>query len=150
YTTVGLREVDDLLAAVRFLHGRFGPEAPLVGVGFSMGASVLIMAAAQCAAIRAVVADSPFATLQRAVSRSFRVFFRLPPRLFTRPTVWFAEYLTGGRVGTVMPILSVAQIAPRPLLLIQGTTDGIVDPEDSLLLYEAAGEPKSLWRIADC
>jgi fermentation-respiration switch protein FrsA (DUF1100 family) len=149
FTTVGLREVDDLLAGVRFLQERFGPDVPLAGAGLSMGASVLIMAAARCGAIRAVVADSAFATLQRAVSRSFRVFFRLPPRLFTRPTIWWAERFTGGRVGSVMPILSVAQIAPRPLLLVQGTADRIVDPEDSLLLYQAAEEPKSLWRIED-
>ncbi|HEY7294371.1 MAG TPA: alpha/beta fold hydrolase, partial [Dehalococcoidia bacterium] len=57
YTTVGVREVDDLLSAVRFLQERFGPDVPLVGIGFSMGASVLILAAAQCKAIRAIVAD---------------------------------------------------------------------------------------------
>ena len=33
------------------------------------------------------------------------------------------------------------------MLIIQGTEDGIVDPEDSLLLYAAAGEPKALWRL---
>jgi fermentation-respiration switch protein FrsA (DUF1100 family) len=50
----------------------------------------------------------------------------------------------------VLPILAVARVAPRPLLLIQGTDDAIVDPEDSLLLYAAAGEPKSLWRLEGC
>lgn len=146
-TTVGLREVDDALAAVRWLQQRQGAETPILGLGFSMGASVLIMAAARCPAIQAVVLDSPFATLERAVARSFRVFFRLPPRVFSRPTLWFAERFTGGRLGDVQPITAMAHIAPRPVLIIQCGDDGIVDPEDSLLLYEAAGEPKSLWRL---
>jgi alpha-beta hydrolase superfamily lysophospholipase len=147
YTTVGLREVDDLLCAVRYVQGRLGDAVQIVVVGFSMGASIAIMAAAQCPAIRAVIADSAFATLHSAISRSFRKFFRLPPRLFARPTIWFAERFTGGRVGSVAPIASVAAIAPRPLLLIQGTGDAVVDPEDCVLLYAAAGEPKSVWRV---
>jgi alpha-beta hydrolase superfamily lysophospholipase len=150
FTTVGLREVDDYLCAVRYLLGRLGTDVPLVGIGLSMGAAVAIMAAARCPAIRAVVADSAFATLERAVARSFRIFFHLPPRLFARPTIWFAERFTGGRVGQVMPIRAVAAIAPRPIFIVQGTEDAIVDPEDSLLLYAAAGEPKELWRVEGC
>jgi fermentation-respiration switch protein FrsA (DUF1100 family) len=61
--------------------------------------------------------------------------------------VWFAERFTGGRVGEVKPIEAVAAIAPRPLFLVQGTEDSIVDPEDSLLLFAAAGEPKQVWRV---
>jgi alpha-beta hydrolase superfamily lysophospholipase len=147
YTTVGLREVDDLLSAVRFVQRRLGDGAPIAVIGFSMGGSVAIMAAAHCASIGAVVADSPFATLHRVLARSFRAFFHLPPHLFALPTIWFAERLTGGRVGGVQPINSVAAIAPRPLLIIHGTADRLVDPEDSALLYAAAGEPKSLWRV---
>jgi alpha-beta hydrolase superfamily lysophospholipase len=147
FTTVGLNEVDDYLCAVAYLQERFGREVPLLAVGLSMGGAVAIMAAARCPDIRAVVADSPFATLDRAVARAFRVFFRLPPRLFARPTVWFAERFTGGRVGQVKPIEAVAAIAPRPLFLVQGTADSIVDPEDSLLLFAAAGEPKEVWRV---
>ncbi len=141
FTTVGLREVDDYLCAVRWLQGRLGSDVPLLAVGLSMGAAVAIMAAAECPAVRAVIADSPFATLERAVAHSFGAFFRLPPRVFARPTIWFAERFTGGRMGQVMPIKAVAAIAPRPLFLVQGTEDAIVDPEDSLLLFAARGSP---------
>lgn len=147
YTTIGRREVDDLLSAVRFLQQRFGDDIPLTALGVSMGAAVAIMAAAQCPAIKAVVADSAFATLERAVRRSFRLFTRLPPQVFARPTIWWAERFTGARVAAVRPIDVVAAISPRPLLLIQTTEDVIVDPEDVNLLYAAAGEPKGLWRV---
>ena len=146
-TTVGAREVDDVLGAVAFVQQREGHDVPLAALGFSMGASVLIVAAARCQAIRGLVLDSAFATLRRAIARSFRLFFRLPPTVFTRPTIWFAERFTGARVGDVEPIRSIAEIAPRPVLIVQGTDDPIVDPEDSLLLYAAAREPKELWRI---
>jgi len=147
YTTVGMREIGDVLTAVRYIQERVVPPAPIVALGFSMGASVLIMAAARAPAIRAFVLDSPFATLHRAVSRSFAVFFHLPPRVFTRPTIWFAERFTGGRIGEVQPVLEISSASPRPILIVQGTEDAIVHPQDSQLLYDAAGEPKSLWRI---
>ena len=147
YATVGARERDDALAAVSFIRARAGPAAVVLGLGFSMGASVLILAAAECDAIAGLVLDSPFATLRRAIARSFRLFFRLPPRLFTRPTIWFAEKITGARVGEIEPIRAIGSLAPRPLLIIQGTEDRIVDPEDSLLLFQAASEPKALWRL---
>ena len=147
FTTVGLREVEDVLAAVRFVQEREGQGTAVFALGFSMGASTLIVAAARCPAIRALFLDSPFATLRRAVARSFRLFFHLPPRVFTRPTIWFAERFTGARVGDVEPIRAIASLAPRPITIAQGTADAIVDPEDSLLLYAAAGEPKSLWRV---
>ena len=150
FTTVGLWEVGDVLAAVDFIRQRTGAPTPVVGIGFSMGASVLILAAAQTEALRGLVLDSPFASLERAVSHSFRVFFRLPPRVFTRPTVWFAERFTGGRVRSIVPLDAVHHVAPRPVLIIQGTDDAIVNPEDSLLLYAAAGEPKELWRVDGC
>ena len=39
---------------------------------------------------------------------------------------------------------NVAQIAPRPLLLIHGTADTVLPDESSRLIFERAGEPKTL------
>jgi fermentation-respiration switch protein FrsA (DUF1100 family) len=54
-------------------------------------------------------------------------------------------------VATVVAISSqldgaqnVAQLAPRPLLLIHGTADPILSHESSRLIFEHAGEPKTL------
>ncbi|HET7641804.1 MAG TPA: alpha/beta hydrolase, partial [Ktedonobacteraceae bacterium] len=38
---------------------------------------------------------------------------------------------------------------PRPILLIQGGKDSIVDPHDGDLLFKAAGEPKELWFLPE-
>lgn len=40
-----------------------------------------------------------------------------------------------------------SQIAPRSLLIIHGTKDDVVSPEDARLIYTAAGEPKELIYI---
>lgn len=37
-----------------------------------------------------------------------------------------------------------SRLSPRPLLLLHGTTDEVVDPRDAELLYNAAGEPKKM------
>jgi len=45
-----------------------------------------------------------------------------------------------------VPQLS-SRIAPRSLLIIHGTKDDVVSPEDARLIYEAAGDPKELVYI---
>jgi len=44
---------------------------------------------------------------------------------------------------------NVAQLAPRPLLLIHGTADAILSDESSKLIFERAGEPKTLKLFPD-
>ena len=39
---------------------------------------------------------------------------------------------------------NVNQLAPRPLLLIHGTADTVLRDESSRLIFERAGEPKTL------
>ena len=59
YSTAGAKEVEDLLAAIRFLKGRGIKE---VGVwGFSMGGAVALMAMGKAPEIRAVISESSYA-----------------------------------------------------------------------------------------
>lgn len=61
YSTAGAKEVEDLLAAIRFLKARAVTE---VGVwGFSMGGAVALMAIERAPEIRAVIAESSYASL---------------------------------------------------------------------------------------
>ncbi len=45
------------------------------------------------------------------------------------------------------PIRWVGKISPRPILFIHGDHDQYLPDFDRL--YEAAGEPKELWRLAE-
>jgi fermentation-respiration switch protein FrsA (DUF1100 family) len=52
------------------------------------------------------------------------------------------DWFNGFRL--VSPIKYVAGIAPRPLLLVHGSQDEVVEVNDVYRLYAQAGEPKQI------
>ena len=56
---------------------------------------------------------------------------------------WRAGY----HFNQVEPLRDIAKIAPRPVLIIHGGKDSLVDPRDAPLLYGAAQEPKEIWLL---
>ncbi len=146
--TLGYREIHDFLGAVAYAKER-APETRLGAVGYSMGASVAIMGCARTPDIEVLVADSPFATHESAVAYAVQRTLHLPFILFH----WLTDCILWLRAGyhfhQVEPIRDIVRISPRPLLLIQGLQDTIVNPHDAHRLYEAAGEPKELWLLPD-
>ncbi len=144
--TLGYQEVQDLLAAVSFVKERI-PDAATGVIGYSMGASVAIMAAARCPEIGAVVADSPFARQREVVNLHVRQVTRVPLNPLLNVVDLLLGHVGGYHFRDVEPLREVDLIAPRPLLLIHGEADNVTDPRDSRALYEAAGEPKELWTV---
>jgi dipeptidyl aminopeptidase/acylaminoacyl peptidase len=136
-------ELRDARAAVRYAQERL-PAARVGIIGYSMGAAMALLLAAADPTIRAVVADSPFATMRDVVAFAYQ-----RRRVPTRPILDLTDALTQWRYGypfeAVRPLDVVGQIAPRPLLLIHGTADQIIPVEHSRRLYAAAGTPKELW-----
>lgn len=47
------------------------------------------------------------------------------------------------------PEAAAAEIAPLPLLVIHGQQDVVIPPHHGERLFEAAGEPKAIWRPAE-
>lgn len=143
--TIGYEERLDVHAAVDELERRgLGPIGIL---GISMGAAVAILAAAEDPRIAAVIADSPFARLRWAVAEVARL--RRYPALLA-PLV--AQVACRSLARTLRypltafdPIEVVERIAPRPLLLIHGERDEIINVRHSRLVFERAREPKALW-----
>jgi fermentation-respiration switch protein FrsA (DUF1100 family) len=142
--TLGYREISDFLGAVAYAKER-APQTHLGVVSYSMGAAVAIMSSARNADVEALVVDSAFATHRGVVEYNLHRKFRLPPA----PFAWVADYLLWWRAGyrfhQVEPLRDISLIAPRPILIIHGGRDSIVDPKDASLLYAAAQEPKELW-----
>src|SRR5262249_40100054 len=122
------------------------PETPIGVHGISMGGSVALTAAGLSDEIAAVVADSAFAHLRGAVDLrlSKMTFLNL---LAHRATMPIAEQLCGGRVARVGPVDLVPRIAPRPVLLIHCTDDGIVPYDHTDELLAALGETASCWTL---
>ncbi len=144
--TLGYREINDFLGAVAYAKER-APQDHLGILGYSMGAAVAIMSSARNADVEALVVDSAFATHRGVVEYNFHRTFRLP----SAPFAWVADYLLWWRAGyrfhQVEPLRDIAHIAPRPILIIHGGKDSMVDPNDAKLLYAAAQEPKELWLL---
>lgn len=144
YTTLGAKEVLDVLAAVRQALARGAERVALLGI--SMGASASIMAAAREPRVAAVIADSPYADLAGLLSHRLRTVLPLSPlRPLGRASMRLGELLAAFRVGEVRPADFVGAIAPRPLLLIYGEKDSFVPPEQREELWRRAGEPKERW-----
>lgn len=152
--TLGYRELEDVFGAVAYAWRR-NPTTRVGAIGYSMGAATTILAAARTTQIEALVADSSFATQWSAVERAVRRTLRVPlPGWFMavlfQVTDWLLWVRAGYRFSQVEPLREIRQIAPRPLLLIHGLGDTIVDPADARRLYEAAAEPKEVWLIPGC
>jgi fermentation-respiration switch protein FrsA (DUF1100 family) len=112
-----------------------------------MGASVAIMGMARTQDVEALVADSGFATHKSAIEFAVQRTLHMPFFFFD----WMTDLMLWLRAGyhfhQVEPIRDIRRIAPRPVFLIHGLSDTIVNPEDAKLLYAAAREPKELWLL---
>jgi uncharacterized protein len=146
--TIGYRETDDLLAAVKYVRSRPDTKALPIGVyGMSEGAAVAIMGAGRCEDIRAVVAESPFARLDRAVDNHYRSAFGSAGMLLAAPVRWIGEAMIRRKCRQVSPMDEIAGIAPRPVLLIQCEEDRLCPPDETKTLIRTAGEPTELWNV---
>lgn len=133
--------VADGNAALDYLLGRSDVDrSRIVAYGQSLGGAVAIVVAAQRPEIRAVAVESTFGSYRQIAARHLQRM-----TMFAGP----AHGLAAGLVSKGFdPIDVVAQLAPRPLLVIAAERDAICFPELGRELFEAAGEPKKFW-LAD-
>lgn len=147
-SSIGYKERRDLCAAVQYLKARPEVDPQRIGViGMSMGAATAILTAAECPDIKAVVADSSFATLREVVYQGFKTMFKLPAPLVAAPMLMFSEMFAGFKTQWVRPIDAVAAIAPRPILFIHSRADDLIGWEQCDKLYAAATGPKQQWLV---
>lgn len=138
-TTFGKHEVKDLLGAIDYVRQSPDVSQHIALLGFSMGAGTAILAGCQETAVDAVIADSPFANLNKHLSeKSFPVNYILMPVL---------TLLTGLDPKQVSPAREVASLVPRPLMLIHGDADRVVPAKNSKEIFQAAGDNASLWIV---
>jgi pimeloyl-ACP methyl ester carboxylesterase len=142
FSSLGYYEVLDAKAALDFALAQ--PDVEHVGAwGGSMGAVTMIRATAQYPEIEALVADSPYATLEDEMN------LRIPFPMM-RPLIrFFGEREAGMVLDLVRPVDDIARISPRPVFIIQGMGDGMIPLDSAQRLYEAAGEPRQLWTEND-
>lgn len=140
--SLALYEQRDLRAAIDLAVARC-PEARVAVVGFSMGAAVAALEAADDQRVEALVLDSAFAEMRDVIAVAGRRL-RLPPFPLL-PLIDHATRLRYGyRFADVRPVDAIARFAPRPVLLLHSNQDHVIPVSHAHELFAAAGEPKQL------
>jgi len=138
----------DLKAAIDYLFTLPEIDKSLLSLlGFSAGAAVSVYVAAQDKRVSSVAlcaCPAEFTSLTKvddpsSVIDHFRKISIIRDKDFPHST---EEWLSGFR--QVSPIKHVAKIAPRPLLLVHGNQDELVNVSHAHQLYDTAGEPKQI------
>jgi len=134
----------DLLAAAEYLRRRPDVDPDRIGgFGFSIGGEILIEAAAQSTAFRAIVAEG-------AGSRVGDEDVTGPTRLLAEPNLALmtAALTVFSNHGPPPPIeRRIARIAPRSVFLIHADPGLGGESTRGPIYYAAAGEPKAIWKV---
>lgn len=142
-------EIGDFMSVVKYVRQNRAAQALQMAVfGFSMGASVAIAGSAKIPDIRAVVAESPFASFNETIVRFARHFYGIPR--FVIPFTLFAVRMRlGFDPEDCAPLYCVDKLSPRPLFIIQGAADQRMPVTEGQGIYETAREPKEIWVVPD-
>ena len=132
-----------LTAVVDFVSTQGDVEPHRIGIlGFSMGGTLAIDVAAHDARLAAVLVTGTYSTLEEEI----RIDMGRWGPLSQWPALW-ALRLAGVDLNAVRPIAQVCRIAPRPVLIIDGTEDPSAPMDMEAALFAAACIPKEFWAI---
>jgi pimeloyl-ACP methyl ester carboxylesterase len=145
-TTVGSLEKYDLLGAVDWVREHVGGSIGLIG--FSMGGSTSLLAAAEEPAILGVVADSPFCQLKPYLQRNLSVWSRLPRLPFTPLILAIIPRLTKTDPSQVDALAAMDRIYPRPVLFIHSTDDTAIPYTQSEVMWSKHPDRFEFWKTA--
>ncbi len=150
FVTYGFNERRDVETVIEWLIAEKGIDRDLIGLaGESMGAAIALQVAAHHSWIKAVWADSPFASLRRIASEYVRRVTGLPDSVLT-PVLWttlrVANYRGKFDVDLVDPLKMAAKIQ-APVFLVHGTADQLIETEHSKNIYDALSGKKELWFV---
>ncbi len=140
----GARESLDIDAAVKYLSETRGIQH-IGAIGHSAGAVAIILSAARNPQIDAIVAAAPFTSLQDIWSDNRPAIFPADIYLETQRVYQIRKDFSESQVR---PIDVVNQIAPRPILFINGLKDKRIPEQQASRLFKAARQPKQIIWIA--
>lgn len=146
YTTGGVKESKDVLAAIEFLE-KERKFAKIGAIGFSMGGAAILMSESKD--LDAIIIDSAYATGDLILERLYAFF----PGALKLPFVWLMKFYVllffKINVNEVSPLASIQKM-DSPILLIHGEEDSQIPVKNTELLYENSDKSKTeLWIVPD-
>ena len=123
YCTLGYYETEDLLHLTDYVKENLANGKPLCYWGFSLGATVSILAAAKRNDINGVVARSPFENIKNVVKHYAWNFYYMPYFPVVPIALKFFEWKTGAKINEVNIYKFTAKLEKTPILLIGSEDD---------------------------
>lgn len=131
YTTLGLREVEDISKIIDLLEEK-GLASRLGMIGYSMGGAITLMTAAREDRVKAAVADSPYIDI-RASGKRWVKRVGAPLRYLLLASYPLIIYFTSKTTRTdpsKLVMFNYASLIRKPLLIIAGRNDDLVALEE--------------------
>ncbi|MDE2126112.1 MAG: alpha/beta fold hydrolase [Armatimonadetes bacterium] len=138
FTTCGAKEILDLAAAVDYVSSEPRRLGRIVVCGLSMGASTGIRLAAQDPRIKAVIAESPYLTLEHATHAWCRATAGPFGPLLSEAMCRAAKARWNVEPAEVSPMRAAAALVDTPLLVLAAGRDKLAPPESVRKIAEAA------------
>lgn len=142
FSTLGMVESEDILAAVSFIHSLPETMYSKIGVlGLSMGATAAVLAASRSADIVALVAES-------CPVDATRVLADVPNEAAREADQQLVQQVYGVDITQARPIDYVGKLAGHTsIFFINGDADTITPLSGMQALYQAAADPKQGWIV---
>ncbi len=147
----GCHEMEDLDAWYNTLLDRPEVDDQKIGIlGQSMGGSLVIQYAHQNENIKAVVTHSAFSSMpdvfQVGIKNNFPGIPDWFAGIFRETMVFWLDNILDCDIKSISAKTWIADISPRPVLVIDAEGDTTVNEDAGELLLEAAGEPVGFWQ----
>ena len=145
--TAGQEERDDVLGAYDFALSRGAVPGRIGLVGQSYGAGIAIMAAALEPGVVAIVADSPFTSVEDKAASEVALRTPIPEwsvSLFMPVASVLGDLLYGIKLGELRPEEDVSKLT-YPVLVVHGEADPRTPVEQGRRVHAAAPQGSELW-----
>ena len=147
-TSFGWHEQEDLKAALQWLSSQPAlAEVPWGIYGLSMGGAVAIEVATQTPAIRAVVVDSIYSDLSRAMLVHVQLLYHVPAQWLWPWLAMNYRLRYGVWPARISPVSAAKRLGNTPLFVIHGAHDPWVPVEEAERVAAAASGPHVTWVI---
>jgi dipeptidyl aminopeptidase/acylaminoacyl peptidase len=144
-STMSYHEKKDVIAALDYLTNE--KNITSIGVmGFSMGAATSIIVMAKDPRIKVGVFSGSYANSMDVLSEQAKILYGLPRYPLMPMVAKFFAWRGDLDINEINPEKYIADISPRPVYIMHGTADKTVDFQHGQRLFDAAKDPKKLWK----